>query len=272
MGKSKAPKPPDPFQTAQTQQQFGTQAAQQQLGLNALDRSGPFGSVQFTRNAQGVPTGQTANLSPQLQGIFDPTAAAASNLAGLLPQDRFQLSDVPQGIDLQNNFFNQQLGLLEPVFGEQRRDAEVRLAERGLPVGSEAESSLLSPLLRSQNQALQQAAFGAVQLTPQEEQRQIQNALLERQLPFQETGQALGLLNQVPTPGFAPQPTAGIAAPNFQGLQQKNFENEAQIAQDRNAALAAILGAAGTIGGGFIGGPVGASIGGSLGSSLGRRG
>lgn len=243
--KDKAPKPPDPLKTAQTQQQFGTQAAQQQLGLNALDRTGPFGSVQFTRNAEGVPTGQTAALSPQLQGIFDPTAAAATNLAGLLPQGRFQLSDVPQGIDLQSNFFDQQLGLLEPTFARQRQAAEVRLGERGLPVGSEAEGNLLGPLLESQNLARQQAAFGAVQLTPQEEQRQIQNALLERQLPFQETGQALGLLNQVPTPGFAPQPTAGISAPNFQGLQQQNFQNQAQIASDRNAALGSILGAAG---------------------------
>ena len=234
MGK-RAPKPPDPFRTAQAQQQFSTQAAQDQLRLNAIDRTNPFGSVRFTRDAAGVPTAQNVTLAPNLQQTFDQGSAAASNLSRFLPQGQFRLADVPQGIDVAQNFFDQQLGLLSPVFDQ----LNVRAAERGLPIGSEAEENIFRPL----NQAVSQAAFNAVQLTPQEEQRQIGNALLERQLPFQETGQALGLLNQINVPGFAPQPTAGVAAPNFAQLQQQNFQNQAQIARDRNAAIGNILGA-----------------------------
>ena len=261
MSKPKAPKPPDPAQLAQQQQQSNQQAAQQTLSLNALDRSGPFGSVRFTRDAAGVPTGQTVTLNPELQQTVDRAGATASNLAGLLPQDRFRLADVPQGIDLQQNFFDAQKALLQPGFDEQIRDFEIRAAERGLPVGSEGFTGLLDPVLRNQNRALQQAAFGAVQLTPQEEQRQIQNALLERQLPFQETGAALGLLGQVPVPSFAPQPSAAVNATNVAGLQQQQFQNEQALARDRNAALGSILGAGAGIVGTALGGPFGGALG-----------
>ena len=38
MGKSKAPKPPDPVKTAQAQAQYNTQAAKDAAALNAVER------------------------------------------------------------------------------------------------------------------------------------------------------------------------------------------------------------------------------------------
>lgn len=268
MSKPKAPRAPDPVQLGQQQQQANQQSAERTLALNSQDRTNPFGSVQFTRNAAGVPTGQNVTLNPELQSTVTRAGTAASNLAGLLPQDRFQLADVPQGIDLQSNFFNAQRDLLQPGFDEQIRDFEVRAAERGLPVGSEGFEGLLDPVLRNQNRALQQAAFGAVQLTPGEEQRQIQNALLERQLPFSETSSALGLLGQVPTPGFAPQPQAGVAAPNVAGLAQQGFANQAGLVRDQNAALGSLLGAGAGLAGTVLAGPAGGAAGSSIASRL----
>lgn len=261
MGKRSAPRPPDPAQVAQQQADANRRAAETTLRLNSLDRTGPFGSITFDRDASGRPTGQTASLSAPLQGTVDQASLAASNLASLLPQDRFSLESVPQGEDLADNFFNQQKNLLQPGFDDQIRNFEIRAAERGLPLGSEAFDNALSPILRAQNQSLNQAAFNAVQLTPREEQRQIQNALLERQTPFRETSSALGLLGQVPVPSFAPQPSASVAAPNVSGLQQQNFSNQAALAQQRNAALGSLLGTAGTIGGAVLGGPIGAQLG-----------
>lgn len=242
MGKKSAPKPPDPFRTAQAQTDANLQSAQNTLRLNALDRRGPFGSATFARDASGLPTGQNVSLTPGLQDTVNQATSAAERLSGFLPQDSFQLSSVPQGLPLAQNFFNQQAGLLAPQFSDQLRDFEVRAAERGLPVGSESFNAAFDPILRSQNLALQQVAGQAVQLTPQEEQRQIGNALLERQLPFQETGQALGLLEQTPVPSFAPQPNSGVAAPDIEGLVQNNFANQAQLARDRNSAISSLLG------------------------------
>ncbi len=230
------------MQLAQQQAAVNRQAAETSLKLNSLDRTGPFGSATFERDASGTPTGQTVSLTAPLQDMVDRTSLAASNLASFLPQDRFKLADVPQGQDLSTNFFNQQKELLQPGFDDQLRNFEIRAAERGLPLGSEAFDNSLSPVLRSQNQALNQAAFNAVQLTPQEEQRQIQNALLERQTPFQETSNALNILGQVPVPSFAPQPQAGVAATDVAGLHQQDFANRSQQARDRNAAINSAIG------------------------------
>lgn len=224
--------------------------------LQAASNTTPFGSATVGEEGTNV------TLNPELQGVVSGAGGAAQNFVGQLPTEAFSLSDVPQGIDLQSNFFNQQLGLLEPGFNDQLRDFEVRAAERGLPIGSESFAAGLEPLLRSQNLARQQAAFGAVQLTPQEEQRQLANALLERQLPFQEAGQSLGLLNQVPVP--QPNPIgSNILNTNFAN-QNAAFGNQLNSFNQQQAGLGSLLGAVGTIGGGLLGGPFGASLGKSL--------
>lgn len=243
MGKS-SPKPPDPAQLANQQTEANRQAGFDTLRFNAQDRTNPFGSVTFQRDENGIPTGQEVTLSPEIQAIFDPLAGTAANLAGQLPQEAFRLADVPQGLPLADAFFQQGQQQLQPGFDRQLRNLEIRAAERGLPIGSEAFDDLFQPALQEQGRALSNLALGAVQLTPQEEQRQISNAVLERQLPFQEAQQSLGLLNSVPVPGFAPQPSAGFAAPDVGGLAQQSFQNQTQLASDRNAALGSILGSA----------------------------
>lgn len=296
MGKSSAPRPPDPAQLAQEQEAANRRAAETNLRLGAQDRFGVFGSTTFNRDESGLPTGQTVSLNAPLQSTVDQASTTASNLAGLLPQDRFTVANVlgpnrlgaPGATDisggggqdtlvggggtdtggtaspLAQSFFDQQRALLQPGFDDQLRNFEIRAAERGLPLGSEAFDNTLSPILRAQNQALQQAAGQAIQLTPQEEQRQIQNALLERGLPFQETSSALGLLGQVPVPSFNPQPQASVAPVDTAGLAQQGFENEVALAGQRNQALSSLLGAGATIAGSAIGGPFGATLANSL--------
>ena len=205
--------------------------------------TGPFGSATFTRDASGIPTGQTVSLDPGLQRTAQGAIGNAQTQVGFLPQNQFRVSDVPNGLALSDAFFKQQQQLLQPQFDDQLRDFEVRAAERGLPVGSESFNAAFDPILRNQNLALQQAAGQAIQLTPQEEQRQISNALLERQLPFQEASQSLGLVNQIPVPSFAPQPSAGVAPPDVAGLTQQAFQNEQNQVQQQNAALGSLLGA-----------------------------
>lgn len=216
------------------QQQAANDAAFKQ-GL--ISTSGPFGSAQFSQNPDGT-TSLNTNLSPGQQEIFDPAQAAAANFANQLPQSPFSMADVPQGMDLANAFFNQQIGLLQPGFDDRNRDLEVRAAERGLPIGSEAFSALMDPEARAQSLARQQAAQQAVLLTPQEQQRQLANALLIRGLPFQEAQGALSLQNQVQQP----QTINPLGAP--QAVDVANiFQNDQLIQAQQNGALGSILGA-----------------------------
>lgn len=79
-GKSSPPQAPDPYQSAQAQYQFGTQAAAYSKGLNAPNTIGPSGSTEqvFTGydQASGAPQYTTVSqLSPQQQAIYDVTQA-----------------------------------------------------------------------------------------------------------------------------------------------------------------------------------------------------
>jgi hypothetical protein len=232
-----APNPPNPRQLISQQNRANQQAFRQGL----VSTSGPFGSATYTTNKRG--TSLATNLSPGQQAIFDPAQTAAANYAGMLPFSRFTLDDIPQGMDIAGTFFNQQRALLDPVFAERNRDLEVRAAERGLPIGSEAYSALMDPEARAQKLALQQAADRAVLMTPQEQQRQLANALTIRGLPFQEALGALGIQNAIQLPQVM-SPLSAPQATNVAGILQQDYANRAaQYASDQSG-LSSLLGSA----------------------------
>jgi hypothetical protein len=63
MGKGgSTPQPVDPYQAAQAQYQYGTAAANYNMGLNAVNQVTPYGSTTWSANPAGVPGSQpTAN-------------------------------------------------------------------------------------------------------------------------------------------------------------------------------------------------------------------
>ncbi|CAB4141068.1 hypothetical protein UFOVP413_29 [uncultured Caudovirales phage] len=191
MGKKspKAPAAPDPQQVARAQQ------------LNVFS---PSGQVRF---------GQTDSA-----GNFDPrTGTDAYQIVESPFQERFRLmgedfstnflnnlqneSMVPRisGIDFANvsqlprmeDFessaknvedaqFQRAMRLLEPKFGEQTRKTDLELANRGLPMGSQAYNDEKNRLDQAQNDARTSASLDAVQAGRLEQQRMFQNALTSR--------------------------------------------------------------------------------------------
>src|SRR5262245_6442635 len=89
MGLFDKPKPPDPMQTAQTQQGFniGTGVAQQ--NLNMVGQKTPFGTLDYHQvgtNPDGTPRFEaTTTLSPQMQGLFNTQIANQQDIASKLP-------------------------------------------------------------------------------------------------------------------------------------------------------------------------------------------
>lgn len=55
MGKGSAPSAPDPYQSASAQYQYGTEAANYNMGLNAVNKVTPFGSTTWSVNPGGIP-------------------------------------------------------------------------------------------------------------------------------------------------------------------------------------------------------------------------
>ena len=139
----KAPRAPAPMQTASqvtaSQADANRSAASDTLRLNSMDRSNPFGSAAFTRDANGVPTGVSTSFSAPLQGGFDAVTGAFTGMAGQLPTTAFNSTAAAPSTDwISRAFYDKGAALLAPQFDQARKAQDVQLTNRGLPMGSEA--------------------------------------------------------------------------------------------------------------------------------------
>ena len=189
----------------------------------------------------------------------------ASDIEGTLPNIMRDFSADAQQAQMAN--FNQNLSILQPTFDRQRRQTEQRLADMGLPIGSEAYAGELDRLDQSQGLQLQQIAQGAVGagnqrsnelanllLGQQAQQFNTQSnlATLENQAratQFGELGALLGFANPFTQYGTTPVDAAGIIN---QGYQNQLGAYNTQM-QGRNANMAA-LGSLAGMGAGAAGG------------------
>jgi hypothetical protein len=76
VGKSSAPSAPDPYQTAQAQEQFGTQAAAYNASLNQVNQVGPTGSTTYAQ------TGTSPEGAPQFTSTTQLSAPEQALLSG----------------------------------------------------------------------------------------------------------------------------------------------------------------------------------------------
>lgn len=264
MGKSapKAPEAPDPYKTAEAQYTFNKKAFEDVLRQGTLDQNAPTGSVTYTRDASGNPTGVNTNLSPELQGAFNTTVGAANSQLGLLPTGAFNPN--VNGSAIRDAYVRQGLNNVEDLWNRQDDARNVTYAERGLPIGSEIWSNAEREVGKNRNDYLSQLSDQAYQAGTQEEQRQYGNQLTEYGLPATTAGNYLnigsGLLgmapgaNPLPIQNLQPGDYAGTANRNYQiGMSQYNQDLANQSAGLGNLLRfgGSVLGA-GTAGGGTI--------------------
>lgn len=179
MGKnSSAPPPPDPA----TQIKAETQA-------NRYNIEGPGGTQSWSTDPSGQAT-QTVNLNPSEQRQYDVQNQIAEQMLGGAQTQVGDLSKTPfsyndQGSTAAKAAYQRQVDLLNPEFKKQDTAFEDRLANAGLPVGSEAYNDSLRQHENDKNFALTQAA-------QQAEHEGTGLALSERQQKYNEIAAALG--------------------------------------------------------------------------------
>lgn len=116
MGKGSAPSAPDPYQSAQAQYQFGTEAANYNMGLNAVNQVTPFGSTTWSVNpggiqgAQGTPPANPAGPA----GLVNTPNAAAVQPSAPAPNGSYNPNS-PQAVGVQ--FGNNPTRFLTPAGG-----------------------------------------------------------------------------------------------------------------------------------------------------------
>lgn len=241
--KPDAPKAPDPTKTANAQLGFNKDAAQSTINMNALDRSGPFGSATFTHDANGNVTGQNVSLSDLLQGGANNAQGTFSALTGNLPTGALNFDNTTVPGIVQSNY-NAYSALTRPQREQAQNGLDTTLSERGIPIGSEIYNTAQGNLDRANALADQSAAANFLNAAPGQQAQLDANAINEYNAPFTSAAQSLGLLqglNGLASP--APQPSAGIAAPDYTGLVNNQFNAEQQQYQNELSGLGSLAGA-----------------------------
>jgi len=124
----------------------------------------------------GLPTFQT-NVSTN---FAQPTGLSTEGLTQLVSDPESFRTNIEQTL------FNRQLGLLQPEFTRQRQDLEQNLANRGIPITSEAYDSALNRLESNQGEQLQRLAQQSTLAAGQEADRLVNQARQSRAQQFAE--------------------------------------------------------------------------------------
>lgn len=185
MGKpSTPPKGPDP-----------AALAREQAEANRITTFSPFGNINFgTVGEDGSfiptqggdqaavqinPTDLQQNTLQRQQETENLIANQLGDRVGSLPTGDIDISGLPelrtdfgqQGQELERATFDRAMGLLSPVFDQRESRIRNQLAQRGLPVGSEAANEELSLFNQNRSNAELAAAQDAVGLGRQEQSR-----------------------------------------------------------------------------------------------------
>lgn len=254
MGKN-APKEPDPYAVSAAQTQSNKDTAAYNAALNRIDQTSPFGSINYSQSGVDPTTGapiysQQTTLSPQLQSLLDSQigtqqgiSSAIGGALGNLPTGSFD----PSGIDVGNiaqTSYDARTKLLQPDFDRRAKQLEVRLSERGLPVGSEAYGDEMNRYDEAMTGTLNQAAREADLDARNEYQRMFGNALTEYNLPYQTLSALMGNSSGVQNPSFSPFSTATSSPTDVSGnvWNAYNAENQA-YQQNQGNLMSGLLGA-----------------------------
>lgn len=197
----KTPKAPDPFELIRAQ---GVE--------NRVNEVGPSGSTIYNRDPTSGVWTANRSFSPELQGLFDKQVS----LVGQDPNAYNQ--------DVANAMFSRTRSMLDPVFEQQNRAQKQSLANKGIPMGSEAYTTDWETSQRMQNKTYEDAANQATLAGTQ-------TGMSQRTNEFNQLAALLGGQQIGPT---APIDVTGPFSQQYQG--QLNSVNAAnQNAASRNA-------------------------------------
>ncbi len=236
----KAPKAPDPWQTAAAQGAWNSFTAQQNQAMNMVGQNTPWGSLEYTQTGETWitdPSGKrvrvpqyTANttLTPEQQAIFEQTQAAETNLATIANEQSAWLGDY---LNKPFEFDNQaaadwayDLGAsrLDPRFQQQEEAMRTRLINQGIRPGTAAYDAEMSRLGQDKNDAYNQ-------LMLQGRGQAFSEALAQRNQPLNEIiGLMSGTQVQNPNATFAQTPQVGVAGVDYTGLVNNKYNAEMQ--------------------------------------------
>jgi hypothetical protein len=266
MSKGKAPKAPDPMQTALAQAKMNQSAAGMGQLMSMVNQAGPDGSLTysqdgyrdfvdpFTGRVSRIP-GYTATttLSDAQRGIKDNQDAAQFNMADLLRTltGKFKGTlDQPFSLDnedTENSIVDRYGRRLNEHQGRDRESMEADMLARGIRPGSAAYDTFKRNQGEKENDAWNQIYINA-------RDQAVNEKLTERNQPYQEFA---ALLNgsQIDQPQFGSTPGANVANTDYAGLVNQNYQNQLAAQQAKQSSFDKMLGGMFGVAGAAAGNP-----------------
>jgi hypothetical protein len=265
MGKSRAPAPPDPRETAsaQTGTNIGTAVANNAMGM--VNQITPDGSLTYsqtgTHRYTDPFTGQTyelptytattalSEMGQQIKGQNDQTqlnlAQTGAQQSGFL---RDYLGNVwnPDTSAIEGRLMELGSQRLDPRFAQEEDRLRTRLANQGVTAGSEAWNREMSSLGQMKNDAFNQ-------LMLQGRGQAFSELQAQRNQPINEIS-ALLSGSQVSNPNVQMMQPQGAATTDVAGLINSNYNQRLQAWEQNNAQRQGILGGLFGLGAKAIGG------------------
>jgi hypothetical protein len=256
----KAPPPPDPVKTAQSQAGMNVSTGISQQLLNMTNQNTPDGSLSYDQTGSSSyvdPFGKTINiprftatqtLSPQGQQLHDVGQQSEINLATLGRDQSARLGGLlDRPISLGNEETEARLmdlgsRRLNPQFARDEDSMRTRLINQGIRQGSDAWNTEMDDFGQRKNDAMNQLLLGG-------RGQAIQEQLTERNQPLNEIT-ALMSGSQVSQPNFVNGPQTSVAGTDYAGMVKNNYD--AQVAQqqmknsNQQALMGGLFGLAGT--------------------------
>lgn len=260
----------DPYVKASLATTAGNLAgAQQATAANRVNQSTPYANLQYQQtgvDAQGNPVwSANQTLNPQFQGTLGNLAQNVNQTT----QNAFNATNLPStGINPGEEYSAAIMRRLSPQIQMQQQQFDQKMANQGIPVGSEAYNNAKRAFDQQQNDLLTSAQIGGIGVGTTANQQAFNQQLATYNNPLQQ----LGAFQAATTPGYVnPYTQAAVAGPDVLGATATSNANQIAIQNANNAKTAGMqsglynLGTAALMGGTGSGTPIGSLF--NLGSS-----
>ena len=242
MGKDSPSPPPAPDYTgaAQATSQGSAQAAIANNLLNMRRTVTPLGTQDFSQiGSIDIPSiggqpgfsipryEQSISMTPQGQNLYNQQLGLSTGLLGLgqgsLDQTSQSLSrpqDFSSVGDIADASYGLQTKRLDPQWAQNEQTLAAKLADQGIPIGSEAHQNAMREFNQAKNDAYNQARLSSISTMPQT----FQLGAAQRMQPLTELN-AIRSGAQPQMPQFQPVPAAGgVQGPNMLGAAQAGYQ------------------------------------------------
>jgi hypothetical protein len=252
MGKSaSAPPPPDYTGAAQATAQGNLEAARANIAANRVNQYTPYGSVEYKQSGQdpyGNPMwSATQSLAPEQQKLLDiqnqlsiGTGQLGQKGLGYVenmisqPFDTSKL--VSTGFNPSQSYQDAYMQRLQPQIQQGREALSVDLANRGIPIGSEAYKRAMMMQGQKENDLLAAATTQGFGVGQQARQQGFNELAYQRNEPIN-TLNAVRSGAQVQSPTFVnPALQANTAGADILGATQMGYNAQMGAANAQNAA------------------------------------